>query len=143
MTECGIFCPENSQSNTLHCQPATLSTTPATPLLFRARISFITMCKKCARLCHDDTGAAIFHRVSSRSATCVARGRPDLPCSAEGQPKTCCQADSGLCLSPFSFVSNSPRLQPHTGASLKKAALTLLLKRCGLFIFLTRFITFS
>ncbi len=97
-----------------------VSTTLATPLLFRVRMHFITMCKKCAGLCHDDIGTAFFHWVSSRSVTHMARGQLDLLCSAKGQMKTRCQADSGLFLILFSFVSDSPKLQSHTGARSEK-----------------------
>ena len=43
-----------------------VSTTLATPLLLRVRITFITMFNKHAWMCHDVMVAGIFHRVSSR-----------------------------------------------------------------------------
>ena len=130
---------EDSPSNTLHCQAATLCPQHlATPLLFGVRITFITVCNKCAGFCQDVTGAAIFHRVSSCSLTRVAQGQLDLLCSAKGQLKTCCLAHSALFLIPFHLCTTVLDFSHILGRALKSWTDIAFEE-----IFLAHFITFS
>lgn len=127
MTECGILCPENSQSDTLRCQPATLCP-QRWPHHCCSELESLSSspCATNGQFLHDVIGAAIFHGVSLCSLTRVTQGQLDFPCSAKGQLKTCYQADTVSELL-FIRVQQSQTSTIYRG-QLWKAALTLLLK---------------
>lgn len=116
MTKCGIFCPENSQSNTSRCQPATLCPQHR---LHHCCSELESLSSPCASNVQEFvmmtlvqlyfTGFDARHK-DGWTSYAVQRDRR----------RHAVMWTLSLFLIPFSFMYNDPRLQPHTGASSEK-----------------------